>query len=300
MPMETLRLNRLCGGALSSGLLYGGHGGAVLAACLLLGAFNGAAAGPAPVAGVSLEPHRAVYELGIARRSSGGAIVGARGRMVSEWRQTCEGWMVGQRVELRLNVAGGEQVASRSNYSSFESFDGTQFRFTSQTHHNNRLVEDFEGQAQLHAGGEGGHATYGRPAGLRFDLDRGSLFPTAHLTHLIHAARNGERQLSHVVFDGSDEQGPVEINAMILQSDPGRSAVPIRAVPGADGLLDGASWSLRLAFFSQASRDSEPRYELGLQMYENGVADHLDIDYGQFALSGRLSSLERIERPAAC
>ncbi|MAG98516.1 MAG: hypothetical protein CMM08_17735, partial [Rhodospirillaceae bacterium] len=38
-------------------------------------------------------------------------------------------------------------------------------------------------------------------------------------------------------------------------------------------------------------------YEVDFRMFANGVADHLVLDYGDFAVAGRLSRLEPLTEP---
>jgi hypothetical protein len=48
-------------------------------------------------------------------------------------------------------------------------------------------------------------------------------------------------------------------------------------------------------FEAGAPNDSVPNYQLSFRLYENGVSRKLRIDYGTFALTGKLSSLEFYE-----
>ena len=83
------------------------HGWACAVACgLLLAASSGAAA-------VDIAPHRAIYSmaLGTAKQNSG--VVAARGSMVFEWGETCDGWTVEQRYKLRMHYAEDTEVEIR-------------------------------------------------------------------------------------------------------------------------------------------------------------------------------------------
>ena len=44
--------------------------------------------------------------------------------------------------------------------------------------------------------------------------------------------------------------------------------------------------------------EATPAYQIGFTMYENGVADNLVLDYGDFALGGNLKVLEFLEADA--
>jgi hypothetical protein len=58
---------------------------------------------------------------------------------------------------------------------------------------------------------------------------------------------------------------------------------------------------MRIAFFERGagtSGASQPEYEVGLRYYENGIADDLVMDFGEFAIRGSL--LELTSAPGGC
>jgi len=79
---------------------------------------------------VVLVPHRATYEmkLSVARPNSG--IVEVNGRMVLETVDSCEGWEIKQRIKLTFLRNDGEEFETDSNFSSYESKDGLELRFS--------------------------------------------------------------------------------------------------------------------------------------------------------------------------
>jgi hypothetical protein len=46
----------------------------------------------------------------------------------------------------------------------------------------------------------------------------------------------------------------------------------------------------------QATNEELPSYQMSFPIYENGVAGTLVIDYGDYVLSGRLTSLELLDQ----
>jgi hypothetical protein len=52
-----------------------------------------------------------------------------------------------------------------------------------------------------------------------------------------------------------------------------------------------------LAFFPAAKSKSTPDYELGLRLFDNGVADDFELDYGSFTVDAVLKSIEALSRP---
>src|SRR6266852_6762075 len=124
----------------------------VLVATLLLAL---AAAGGA--AAVEIAPHRALYSmtLGTAKPNSG--VVAARGSMVFEWGETCDGWTVEQRYKLRLRYgeasagggAGDGEIEISSNFVTWESKDGLRYRVYQKKLKNGELDGETRGEARL-------------------------------------------------------------------------------------------------------------------------------------------------------
>lgn len=251
------------------------------------------AAAPASAAEtVNLVPHKVEYDMRLGRVRSGGDISQASGLMTMEWVKSCEGWAVKQRVRLRLTNNEGNSIDTDSNFSSFESLDGLSYRFTARTTRNGRLTEDLQGTAHLNAKGGAGGADFTRPDDVRFDLPKGTLFPTEHVIQLIREARKGERVIHRIVFDGATKDGPLEVNAFVTRH---LAKAPARWAK--NRLTDQPSWHLRLAFFPLASSKAEPDYELGLQLFDNGVADDFELDYGTFTVDATLRKIEALPRP---
>ena len=93
------------------------------------------------------------------------------------------------------------------------------------------------------------------------------------------------------VFDGTSEDGPQDTNSVIigmLRADPAVGFAALRDLP---------SWRVRIAFFEPGGA-SQPDYEVGIRYFENGVADELKMDFGEFAVAGNLAEFERL--PGGC
>ncbi len=272
--------------------------GALLPGAIILAA-AGIAGGalsiaPAEAAGVQLAPHRAVYSMKLGSLRSGSSTVDARGAMYVEWSEACDGWTVTQRVKLALTTAQGDDIETDSNYSSWEAKDGRSYRFTVRNMRDGRLSEELRGEANLAANAGTGEALFTTPVGTRFALPKAAVFPTEHTVQLIEAALGGANHLSRVIFDGASLDGPLEVNAVI--GGPIKSPTKVAADIGAE-LTGGQSWRVRLAFFPLNSQSPEPDYEVGVRLFENGVADNFLLDYGDFSVSANLEKIEALPRP---
>jgi hypothetical protein len=260
----------------------------------LLFAVGADAAAPPAAARPELTPHRAIYSMKLAASRSGSAMADARGAMYVEWAESCDGWTVTQRVRLTLVTGEGDDSETESNYSSWESKDGRNYRFTMRSLRDGGLVEELRGDAAVGAAGSGsgGEARFTMPADSRFALPKGAVFPTEHTLQLIEAAQAGASQLSRVIFDGASLDGPLEVNAVI--GAPVEAGLP---TAGASELTAGRSWRMRLAFYPVSSQAATPDYEVGVRLYANGVADAFLLDYGSYSVAANLEKLEALPRP---
>src|SRR5262249_14419047 len=164
---------------------------------------------------VVLVPHRASYEmkLSVARPNSG--IVEVNGNMVLETVDSCEGWNVKQRIKLTFLRNDVEEFGTDSNFTSYESRDGLELRFSVRNVQNDEVEEELRGQADLEGIGGKGRASFTLPEARSFDLPVGTLFPTSHLALIIKHARQGDKSVSYKVFDGARLDGAFQVNAGI-------------------------------------------------------------------------------------
>ena len=210
--------------------------------------------------------------------------------MVIQWDASCEGWTVQQRIALDLALSTGAGLRSETSYTSWETSDGREYSFQVNSKRNGEVSETFAGDATLDSDGAG-EARYSDPEGRTMTLPPGSMFPTAHTIELIERAKAGDPLLYVVLFDGATEEGAAKVNAVI-----GHEAPP--AAEGAPDLVAGVrGWRMRLAFFDFEGEASEPHYELGVVLLENGVARSLEMDYGDFVVDAVLDRVEPLKQP---
>ena len=79
-----------------------------------------------------------------------------------------------------------------------------------------------------------------------------------------------------------------------------------RLGPSTEGTLRTGvtSWPVSVGYFSDEEKkeglgEELPTYQVSFTLYENGVTNDLVMDYGDYALSGRLQTIEPLE-PEAC
>lgn len=236
---------------------------------------------PPLAAAVELVPHRAGYRVGLAPTSRG-PVSEVRGGLVLELRATCEGWISNQRLGFAAIRDDGSNFSYDVRFSSWESRDGTELRFSVTSFEDGGLSEEVRGHARLEAAGGPGRAVFVMPEGLELDLPAGTLFPTRHLEALIRAAQSGERFITHTVFDGSGTDGLSNVSAVI---------------GAAKESTQRQRWPMQLAYFGLLSREPVPNFTIAFELDEQGILHSVTLDYGLFTIEGRLDRLELLPAP---
>lgn len=251
------------------------------------GTLAGAMLFSAAALAVEVAPHRAIYDLSLAHARSSSGIVDAKGSMLVEWADSCDGWTIDQRYRLTVTTEDSEQSDIAVSYATWESKDGLSYRFFIRKLRDGDVAEEARGRARLTGRGEGGQADFTQPEVATIELPPGTMFPTDHTLLLIRSADAKERFVARRVFDGGEFEGASEVTAAIGQVVP----KPADAKP----LLAHRGWSMRLAFYKPDGPSSEPDYEVGMKLLENGVAEGMTLDYGDMVVRARLREIEALK-----
>ncbi len=243
---------------------------------------------PAARAEVEIAPHRAIYAMSLRSARNNSSITDVRGKMLFQWADACDGWTIEQRFDLSFLYAESEEVEMELSFATWEAKDGLSYRFNMRKHINKVLDEDVRGEASLDRPGGPGRAVFDRPEPRTMRLPSGVLFPSRHTVALIERAQAGDTLFFRRVFDGADTEGASDISAAILGQE------TEIATDLDDQLLKGPLWMVRLAFFPIKTPEGLPEYELSLRLLENGVAEAMIIDYGDFAVDVTLDTIEAL------
>jgi hypothetical protein len=259
---------------------------------------------PAPVVQpVPLAPHRAIYDLTLDDRRPSNQVTAVRGRIAFEFGgSACDGYTLNFRQLTELATGGGERVLqSDLRSATYESGDGTSFRFTSQQFTNRQLTEDVDGRVER-APDRSLTVRVAKPREKTAALEANVVFPTEHMRRIIAAAVAGQPLLEIPVFDGSQDGEKVYNTLSVI----GRRIVPGDRPPTdvareRTELQGLARWPVTISYFERTGAQGEqtPVYSLSFELYENGVSRALVIDYGEFVLKGELSALDMLP-PANC
>ena len=274
------------------------------AAALVLGLALPAAAAPAPAQGSTpaaaaqatpfvMAAHRAAYRLDLDRVRQGGEVIQAEGAMLFEVLDACDGWTTRQRLKLNVVDRSGQTVETSSDYSTWESKDGRRLRFTLTQMAQGAVTQRIAGEAELD-GAHGGVVRYEAPAAQQVKLPPGTLLPMAHTIRTLELARAGQRMLLVPLFDGTSEEGAQDTTTLLSPWEGPREEARYPLLKGQ------GSARMRIAFFGKDNNAgaNTPEYEVGLRYYANGVADDMNMDFGDFAMNAVMQKLEAL--PSGC
>jgi hypothetical protein len=242
---------------------------------------------------VALAPHRAVYDLTLARSQGKAPMQAVRGRILYDFSgSACEGYALQFRQVSELDSGEGKAALSDLRSVTWEDGASKSFRFNSQNMLNQQAVDTVDGKAER--GADGTIVTLTKPQAKTFSIDAAVVFPSDHMRRIIAAAREGKTILEFPVYDGS-ETGEKVYNTLTVI---GRAIAPDQKVPtdaaaGQAALAKLQRWPVSISYFDKSGKGEQtPAYAISFELYENGISRALALDYNEFVITGQMSSLE--------
>jgi hypothetical protein len=252
-----------------------------------------ASSAPPPPAGAVPSPllaHKALYTLTLDSAKSND-VIAARGTMGYEVTDACDGWAVRQRLNMTITNADGQDIQMSSDYATWESKDGLKFRYHMRQTTDTAVTSQTDGEASLQKAGGPGEAHYTSPHDTTSALPPGTVFPMAHTAALIAAARDKKHFVSLPLFDGTDENGVEDSFIVVLDWKPPMQVKwPL--------LSQLPSTRIHIAFFDHGPAAVMPSYEVGMRYWENGVADDMQMNFGDFVMNAKMQ--EFAPQPRRC
>ncbi|MBX9774685.1 MAG: cell envelope integrity EipB family protein [Xanthobacteraceae bacterium] len=273
-------------------LLARGAVTAVLAAATV--AAFGSPPVPAQTQGINLVPHRAIYELSLGKVRGKASVQSARGRILYDFTgSACEGYTLDFRQVAELDNGEGKISLSDLRSNTWEDGAGKTYRFTSQNHLNQKLLDAVDGKAERVTGGVA--VTLTKPEPRKVDLDAAIVFPTEHVRRIIEAARQGQTILEFPIYDGSETGEKVYNSLTVIGREIGPGERDLGdAASGNDVLAKLRRWPVTVSYFERGKPAGEqtPVYAISFDLYENGISRTLVLDYNDFSISGVLKNIE--------
>ena len=268
-------------------------------------AANGAALAQGPAGTVKLAPHVAIYDLTLTSSRGKRSLEGVRGRIVYDFSgSACEGYALNFRQVTELDSGEGKVALSDLRTATWEEGEGKSFRFKSQNYMDDKQVGDVDGRADRAKASVA--VKLNKPEDKKFDAGK-VVFPTEHMRLLIEAAQAGRTLLEVAVYDGSESGEKIYQSLSVI----GRRIEPDKkpgddAAANKDSLSGLARWPVTISYFEKTGKKADdqpseqmPVYAISFEMYENGISRALRLDYGDFVIDGKMSSLE-VKKTKTC
>jgi hypothetical protein len=250
----------------------------------------------APMAPVPLTPHRAIYDLALGDVRGNSLISSVRGRILYDFDgNACQGYSLEFRQVSELDTGEGKTSTSDLRSTTWEGADAKKFKFSSE----NYVDESLSGTVDGHAEHDPDKTAVAleKPEQKTLDLSAGVVFPTEHMVRVINAAHEGKSILNFPVYDGSETGEKVFDTLTVIgqklapderkHDDAAADEPKLKAVP---------RWPVTISYFEKKKEDDAseqtPAYSIGFELYENGISRALTLDYNDFIVTGKLSSLE--------
>jgi hypothetical protein len=254
-----------------------------------------AAAGLAlPAAAQELQPHRAVYDVAMLDKGKPGS--GTPGTYAFELKQTCDGYVINQRMRLEVEGSKGSIVSEQTSQMT-ESRDGRKLRFEHHSAANGKQTSMIRGDASLDDDGRG-QSLFGEPEGQSVALPKGTLFPNALTRATIQHVKAGDGGFDTLFFYGEKVRPPQSVNVVIGRV-PKRLA-DVKIPDGAEAMVDNrARIYYRGAFFEAQPKDKtgEASYEMSSLMLDNGIELYGTHEEGDGGIEYRITRLEALPKP---
>ncbi len=283
------------------------------AALLLATAFVApAAAAPAapaamtvPTTEVFLAPHRAIYDLKLLKSRGTRGIDAVAGRILYDFSgNACEGYTLDFHQVSDMESSEGHSVVSDMRSLTWEDGKANSFRFNNENKLDNRSASHVDGHAKR--GGKAVRVRLSKPEHRAFSVPVGAVFPTDHMRRIIFAAREGKTLLSFPVYDGSDTGLKVYATLTVIGKEiPPGSKPPNDAAASVPAMAKLARWPVTISYFEQEGVAKErtgeqtPTYVISFELYENGISRALLLQYSDFTLTGKMTSLT-LKTPKPC
>jgi EipB-like len=243
---------------------------------------------------IDLVPHRAVYELSLGKVRGKASVQNARGRILYDFSgNACEGYTLDFRQVAELDNGEGKITLSDLRSNTWEDGTARSYRFSSQNHLNQRLLDAVDGKAERSTSAVA--VTLTKPEQRKVDLDAAIVFPTEHVRRIIQAARDGQTILEFPIYDGSETGEKVYNSLTVIGREIGPGERDLADAASSNKVLAGLRrWPVTVSYFerNKPAGEQTPVYSISFDLYENGISRTLVLDYNDFSISGVLKNLE--------
>lgn len=246
-----------------------------------------------------IAPHKALYRMSIAELRAGSPVSDITGYMYYKWEDSCDAWSTDHRFNIKYSYTDRPSTYVTRHFVSWEAKTGHEMSFFSNGYAQGIQDMQIRGKAKRFQNAAG-QVTYTTPEGVSEALPIGVLFPAGHTIETIKAARQGKTFFNAAMFDGTDDDGPLEVNVFINSASSQTASKAQLSAEIDNTLLSGPAWDTRLAFFrvkGERAKSALPAYEMDIKMHENGIVSQIIVGYDKFSVKQELVALSKVSKP---
>lgn len=244
-----------------------------------------------------LAAHRAFYTLEVAKLDASSGYSSIDGKLAYELTgNACDGYSVNFRIVNNYVQTEKPAQLIDTQLATWESGDGLEMNFRQKQYLNSAQQGEQKLDVKRPTPGAEAKGVMTAPKDLEFTVPGDAVFPSTHLLRLIAAAEKGLTHDVSMVYDGSDDDKTFKAVTFIGKKREPGSFAPDASNPEAAALKNIPSWPMSVSYYSldKGAADT-PTYQSTFNVYENGVATELLLDYGSYALKGQLTKLELLK-----
>lgn len=240
-----------------------------------------------------LKPHRAVYDVTLENAEDRSGIKGMKGRIVYEVKgNECDGISIRYRFVTTINTDRSAFTTDQQT-ATYESPDGKEFSFETKSFVNDQADQKISGSAVR----DNEEIKVKLKGDQPRDLNLGQgIFTSTHLVSILEDAKQGERFVTHDVFDGSGDADKLLNSASVI----GVAKVVDAPLEGEDPqivktLKNKQAWPVSMSYFDKNqdnTGEAVPIYEASFLLYENGITRQLMMKYPDYQLRAALTQVE--------
>ena len=242
--------------------------------------------------GSGLISHQANYSLTIKQSKDNGFIQGGHGRTVFNIKKVCEGWVIKENFILSFITPNKKITNSYSEFKTFESLDNKRHSFELDEKSDLNGNIKYEGFVENNNEKIIGFILDQNKTNINLDSD--VLFPTAHIQKLINQAKIGKKYFNSKVFFGSELDNMVKIASAFIGNSRKSKLNEKLDIKRRD------IWPIKIAFYNVDTKNSNPDYEIKLEIDDRGVVYFYEVDYGNFVMEANLVNLKILEKKILC
>jgi EipB-like len=245
----------------------------------------------------TLAPHRAIYDLEVSRLDRNSGYSSIEGKLAYELTgSTCEGFAVNYRLANRYAQPEKPAQLFDTQLTTWESGDGLEMNLSQKNFLNSDLTSEERLNVKRQKKDGEGKGVMTKPKELEFTMPAEALFPSTHQMKLLDEAKQGLTRDASVVFDGSDNDKTYKAISFIGKLRAPGTFAGDKDNAQADVLRKMPSWPMTISYYSTEDKTADtPVYTASFNIYENGVSTDLLLDYGSYAMKGKLAKLDMLK-----